>query len=206
MLREAGADLDDVEGQENSSLLIVASVNNQQAVVDYLISQKVDLNRRDEKGRTALSFAAYSAYLVIVKSLVKAGADLDQLYTKDQFSTLSTAILAGNTDVALFLIQSGADVDTQSSEGFTASTIAAQNGNLPVLEALADAGANLETKGGPFAMTPLAFAALKGHLDIVQYITAKGVNIQATDKDGKTALDLAREYGNDDVVKFLEEK
>ena len=55
-------------------------------------------------------------------------------------------------------------------------------------------------------MTPLAFAALKGHLDIVQYLTAKGVNIQATDKDGKTALDLAREFGNDDVVKFLEEK
>ena len=195
-----------MEGQEDSSLLIVASVNNQQGVVDYLISQKVDLNRRDEKGRTALSFAAYSAYLVIVKSLVKAGADLDQLNTKDQFSTLSTAILAGNTDVALFLIQSGADVDTQSSEGFTASTIAAQNGNLPVLEALADAGANLEAKGGSFEMTPLAFAALKGHLDIVQYLTAKGVNIQATDKDGKTALDLAREFGKDDVVKFLEEK
>ena len=125
MLRGAGADLDDVEGQEDSSLLIVASVNNQQGVVDYLISQKVDLNRRDEKGRTALSFAAYSAYLGIVKSLVKAGADLDQLYTKDQFSTLSTAILAGNTDVALFLIQSGADVETQSSEGFTASAVAA---------------------------------------------------------------------------------
>ena len=191
-----------MEGQEDSSLLIVASVTNQQDVVDYLISQKVDLNRRDEKGRTALSFAAYSDYLGIVKSLVKAGADLDQLYTKDQFSTLSTAILA----VALFLIQSGADVDTQSSEGFTASAVAAQNGNLPVLEALADAGANLEAKGGSFEMTPLAFAALKGHLDIVQYLTAKGVNLQATNKDGKTALALAREYGNDDVVKFLEEK
>ena len=55
-------------------------------------------------------------------------------------------------------------------------------------------------------MTPLAFASLKGHLDIVQYLTAKGVNLQATNKDGQTALDLAREYGNDDVAKFLEEK
>ena len=116
------------------------------------------------------------------------------------------AILFDNSDVALFLITSGADVNSQSSEGYTASFIAAQTNNLPILEALADAGANLETKGGPFEMTPLAVAALKGHLDIVQYLTAKGVNLQATNKDGKTALALARESGNDDVVKFLEEK
>ena len=69
------------------------------------------------------------------------------------------AILFDNSDVALFLITSGADVNSQSSEGYTASFIAAQTNNLPILEALSDAGANLETKGGPFEMTPLAFAA-----------------------------------------------
>ena len=41
ILRAAGADLDDVEGPEDSSLLIVASITNHQDVVDYLISRKV---------------------------------------------------------------------------------------------------------------------------------------------------------------------
>ena len=119
---------------------------------------------------------------------------------------MSIALLKGNTDVALFLINNGANIDTQSAQGFTPSLIAAQEGYLKVLQALAEAGANLETPGGSFEMTPLAIAAIQGELDIVQFLKDKGVNLDAKDKDGKTALDLAKELGNDDIVKVLEEK
>ena len=55
-------------------------------------------------------------------------------------------------------------------------------------------------------MTPLARAALYGNLEIVQLLKELGVNLEAKNNDGKTALDLAREEGYDDIVKILDEK
>eukprot|EP00092_Neocalanus_flemingeri_P106514 GFUD01136673.1.p4 GENE.GFUD01136673.1~~GFUD01136673.1.p4 ORF type:complete len:116 (-),score=40.30 GFUD01136673.1:110-457(-) len=115
---------------------------------------------------------------------------------------MSLAIVEGHTDVAIFLINKGANVDTQSAKGVTPAFIAAQEGHLPVLKALAEAGANLEIKGGKYEMTPLAVAAVVGQLEILQFLA----DLDAEDAEGKTPLDLAREFGNDDIVKLLEEK
>merc|ERR1712013_288318 len=79
--------------------------------------------------------------------LIIAGADLDTLYGPDKFSSLAAAVLKGHTDIALFLIQSGAEVNNKDVRGFTAAHNAAQEGNLVVLKALAEAGADLDVKG-----------------------------------------------------------
>ena len=154
----------------------------------------------------AVYLAANDGYLDVLQSLTEAGADLNILYGQNEFSALSIALLEGNTDVALFLIKNGADIDTQSKGGFTPSYIAVQEGLLSVLKALAEAGANLNTPGGSNEMTPLARAALYGNLEIVQLLKELGVNLEAKNNDGKTALDLAREEGYDDIVKILDEK
>jgi len=206
LLKSAGADLNGLEGEEDASLLIIAAAADKQDILDYLLAQKVDVNKQDGKGRTAMFLASYAGYLGIVKSLVRSGADLDILYGPDKFSALSAAALKGHTDIALFLIQSGAEVNSKDIRGFTAAHNAAQNGDLVVLKALAEAGADLDVKGGDYQTTPLALAALSGHLEVVKFLTTKGVDLGATDKDGKTALELAREFGRDDIVEFLEEK
>jgi len=206
LLKSAGADLDGLEGEDDASLLIIAAATDKQDILEYLLAQKVDVNKEDAKGRTAMSFASFAGYLEIVKSLVRSGANLDTLYGPDEFSALAAAVLKGHTDIALFLIQSGAEVNNKDVRGFTAAHNAAQEGNLVVLKALAEAGADLDVKGGDYQTTPLGLAALKGHLEVVKFLAAKGVDLGATDKDGKTALELAREFGRDDVVEFLEEK
>jgi len=206
MLKSAGADLDGLEGEDDASLLIIAAATDNQDILEYLLAQKVDVNKQDAKGRTAMSTASFAGYLEIVKSLVRSGADLDTLYGPDEFSALAAAVLQGHTDIALFLIQSGAEVNSKSTRGFTAAHNAAQEGNIVVLKALAEAGADLDVKGGDYQTTPLGLAALKGHLEVVKFLAAEGVDLGATDKDGKTALTLAREFGRDDVVEFLEEK
>jgi len=200
MLKAAGADLDGLEGEEDASLLIIAATLNKQDILDYLLSEKVNVNKEDAKGRSALAFASFAGNLRIVKSLVRAGANMDQS------EALPIAVIEGHTDIALFLIESGADVNSKNTKGFTAAHNAAQEGNLDVLKALAEAGADLDVKAGDYQVTPLAVAAIKGHLDVVKFLTSKGVNLSATDKDGKTALELAEEFGRDDVVDFLKEK
>merc|ERR1719228_647318 len=105
LLKSTGADLNGLEGEDDASLLIIAAAADKQDILDYLLAQKVDVNKQDGKGRTAMSIASYAGYLGIVKSLVRSGADLDILYGPDKFSALSSAVLQGHTDIALFLIQ-----------------------------------------------------------------------------------------------------
>ena len=134
MLQEAGADLDDLAGPSNTTLLTIAAAANRLNIVDFLISQRVDLNRVDLDGLNAVYFAARDGYLDILQSLAKAGADLDMIYGKQQYSAVSVALVEGNMDAALYLIKNGANIDIQSAKGFTPSDIAAYYGHLSVLK------------------------------------------------------------------------
>ena len=45
-------------------------------------------------------------------------------------------------------------------------------------------------------MTPLMYAAMNGHADVVSMLHAKGAKVNAVDNFGRTALVLAASYGD----------
>lgn len=49
-------------------------------------------------------------------------------------------------------------------------------------------------------LTPLSWACLKGHKNVVQFLVEKGGVIDHTDKNGRTPLDLAAFYGDAEIV------
>lgn len=66
MLKAAGVDLDsDGEGEDDSSLLILAAANNQPDVLNFLISQKVDLNR---KGKEEMLLLLLPSMVILIMS------------------------------------------------------------------------------------------------------------------------------------------
>ena len=70
-------------------------------------------------------------------------------------------------------------------------------GNLEMVKLLMELGTlfNLKDKHGK---TPLSYAATSGHMDVVQYLASKGVDIYAKD------VQLANENGHKSVANFLE--
>jgi ankyrin repeat protein len=64
-----------------------------------------------------------------------------------------------------------------------------------------DQGAQLETKN-----EFLIIASQNGHKDIVAFLLEKGIDINQTDKDGRTALIWASGKGHEEIVKMLLEK
>ena len=54
-------------------------------------------------------------------------------------------------------------------------------------------------------LTPLLYAADRGHLEIVQCLLANKAEVNIHDQDGQTALDYAKMCEHEDVVRFLEE-
>ena len=49
-------------------------------------------------------------------------------------------------------------------------------------------------------LTPLSWACLKGHKNVVQFLVEKGAVIDHTDKNGRTPLDLSAFYGDAEIV------
>ncbi|MFA6434905.1 MAG: ankyrin repeat domain-containing protein [Elusimicrobiales bacterium] len=93
---------------------------------------------------------------------------------------------------AEFFIKSGAGLDTQDKDGWTALMWASWSGLTSVAGKLAEAGASLapaDRQGN----TALMLAAMRGNSDIVRLLMDKRADRSAADKRGKKAVDLARE-------------
>jgi uncharacterized protein len=92
------------------------------------------------------------------------------------------------------LLKHGADVRYQSPDtGSTALHIAASRGNLVKCELLLDApraelALELRDCGG---MTPLAAAALRGHLAVIKLLQSRGADLQTTTTSSETLLHCA---------------
>lgn len=50
-------------------------------------------------------------------------------------------------------------------------------------------------------LSALSWACLKGHRAVVQYLVEEGAEIDQTDKNGRTPLDLAAFYGDAETVR-----
>ena len=66
-------------------------------------------------------------------------------------------------------------------------------------------GAEINVKDN-HGMTPLHWAARKGHTTIVEYLLTKGAEINVKDNDGWTPLHFAAYRGRKDVVALLQTK
>jgi len=83
---------------------------------------------------------------------------------------------------------------------------AARKGDLEQVKALLAKGANLEAKTR-HGVTPLYYAASRGHADVLNYLIEKGANINVEDTFYKSnALDFAIQNGNTATAKILVEK
>jgi ankyrin repeat protein len=114
-------------------------------------------------GLAPIHFAARQGHLESVKTLLAAGADVNQL-TGDKSSPLLIAVINGHFDVAEFLISKGADV-----------TLASENGATPLY-------AVLNVQWAPKALYPQPRAYLQqklGYLDLMKLLIEKGADVNA---------------------------
>ncbi len=168
--------------------LIIAIANRDTGSIAKLIADGVNLNSKDDSGRTALMFAVEYNNAAAVDLLIGAMADID-LQNNIGRTALIYAVMANNLELTNKLINYGAKLNTQTVDGFTALMLAV-NRNRHMVDALIEAGAdlNLQNKSGE---TTLMLAAKASQAVEVNILLSAGAKTDLQDKEGRTALILA---------------
>jgi hypothetical protein len=120
-----------------------------------------------------------------------------------QFVALSTQ--PKFVDIAVMLVESRSiDANMEIvAGGYTPLYVASHHGHLPVVEALLQAGADVD-KARDNGATPLYIASHHGHLPVVQALLQAGTDVdKARDDGGATPLIAASNQGNLPVVQAL---
>lgn len=143
------------------------------AVFESLIQQGADVNARDSQQDSAFLIAARNGHARLVRVALAAGADIKALNRYGSTAVMGPAY-RGHVETVRALLATSIDIHHVNNLGWTA-----------LLEAIV-----LGTDGS-------------AHREIVRLLIERGSNVNARDRDGKSALQLAEQKGQADVVRML---
>jgi ankyrin repeat protein len=193
--------------------LHMAIHKNQEEVALYLIDAGADIHKASSpSGLTSMMMAAKNGLLSVVKKLVHKGADVNALWhgSHDTIShPLHMAIHQKHEEVALYLIDAGANIHEALPSGLTSLMMAAKNGLLSVVKKLVHKGVDVNAlwHGSHDTIShPLHMAIHQKHDEVALYLIDAGANIHEALPSGFTPLIMAAENGLLSVVKKLVHK
>lgn len=142
--------------------------------------------------------------LMTLRQAFESGADVD-LRDKYFKTPLMASCAEGNLELTKYFIQLGANVEARDNFKWTPLHHACHSGQLDVVQVLLFAGAdgNAVTWNGA---TPLMRAIESGKPELVRYLLSCNVNVMALNKKEKSAVDIARDWGNAEIYEMVKEK
>ena len=184
-----------------------ASYQGHLQVVRYLLRHGVDVNIRDSGKDTPFLLASWEGHSDVAQCLLEHGADVE---LRDQFDNtpLILAARCGHFDAVQFLLEHNADVNSQDHKGRTPlHTVMLEGGfkadRTKIAQLLLKYGANPNARNDDL-QTPLHAAIVdEDWLDILRILLEHGADLDAEDKDGKTALQRSSEDGYEEVTQLL---
>ena len=193
-LIENGADVN-LSTDNNRTPLMTACEYGHVNTVTFLIEHGANVNLQDRDGLTAVHYAVRGSQACeILSCLMENGADVDTK-TFDDCTPLMIAAEIGDTKVATFLIEHGANVDLPDKTGATALYYALKcPGNLcEVMSFFIENGADINACTSYNCCTPLMMACVKTVNDqqimsALTFLIEHGAMVNLQDKDGNTVL------------------
>ncbi len=161
------------------------------------------INVRDEETLPPLATAAYHNCLKVVEKLLQKGADANEL-GPSKYSALHAAA-ENNAEPAVLckLLEAGAEIDAEDSDGMTPLCVAAVNGGQANFEYLLSKGANLD-KLRDTANELWIFSVAVNGADGILKILIDDLKVKFDGElDGKTALSCAAVRGHLSTVELL---
>ena len=149
--------------------------------VHALLKKRININARDERGRTLLLIAS----------------------SKGERDSVDD----NNFHLVKLLLDSEPkpDVEAKDHYGNTALIMASRNGNRHIIKALIDAGADVNAQND-VGWTGLMRAANRGYLKTVKLLLDEGADKNILNNDGEKAIDIVRKNANKKNVSMEKRK
>ena len=171
-------------------------------VAKLFLTAGMNPNVKDNKGNTALMYAARAGDITTINFLMDAKANVNERNSGGP-TALSWAVSGENIDVVRLLLDRGADAEAINN----ASVSAASGGRLDILRILLDRGADLKRIGSKALLRAvsswIAGVTEKERSDTVRFLLELGVDPNAKNEDGWSALLFASDIGYASIVKIL---
>jgi len=193
----------------NLLLLVAPSLENQDEL-DYFIDQGLALDSKDDEGNGIFNYATKKGNVDFLKLLIEKGVDYKNL-NKDGANAFLFAAQGGRgysnpLSVYKYLKGLGLNPNMVTHEGYTPLHRLAYNNSDPaIFELFLSAGADVNQKDVD-GNTPFLNAASRNQLDMVKLLSEDVNNFNTTNNKGQTALMLAVENNDPEVVRYLLEK
>jgi ankyrin repeat protein len=193
----------DATNNDNRIPLHLASQLGHVKVVKQLLDKGHKSSARDKWGLTPLHRAAYKGHKEVVILLLDAGFSPNSQDYRNQ-TPLHGAANQGHNDLIDLLISKGANVKAVCINKKTCLHEAAKNGMMMTVRHLVKFFKNIINNTTTEGETALHIAAIFGHLPVIQELVAAKADVSITNNYNKTALDLAVEYRQTEIVEFLQ--
>jgi len=205
LLLAQGAEVNQLGSEDKHSALIVAARRLNGEIVQLLLAHGADVNGNNADGSTPLHEAIVSALsgdeqaaerLQVVQMLLEKGADTSVRanWMHDFKPTpLLSAIHRNQAEIALLLIEKGAQVNAKSVESdgtarSSALTLAVEKGMTAVVNALLEKGAEVNFKNADGDSALLIAADSPDGDRLLELLKAFGADVTVTNDAGETVL------------------
>lgn len=182
----------------------VAARNKDPEVLDYLLSQGVDLSSDNDLGYTPLILASIANHPSLVQRYVDRRDDLN-LRDVDGETALSLAIEKDHQLVIQILRAANAETKDYGDLTSTEAMLrASRDGALGTILNLRDRGVSINGSDDQ-GNSPLMLAAQAGWVGVVRSLYHLGADLNQRNLAGKSASNIAKEAGQEKVLKTLME-
>jgi hypothetical protein len=162
LILSKGYDINQVDEMKNTILHTNLSIAYAPENIDAIINSGIDLNKKSRTGRTPLHILFFKGQadernrMHVLKSLLRAGIDVNPGKDIREYTPLHYAIERGNLAEIKELVNAGADMSETGYGGETALDIARRRGDPDIVEYVED------TLAGPGERVPRPVELWKG--------------------------------------------
>ena len=184
-----------------------AAKKGRDAVMTILLNrQDIDVNSRDEAGRTPLYWAAQNQHEAAVRLLLSGNGDCLKSTETDNLSSLLWEGFHDSSGMVQFLLRRrDFDIECENCRSQTPLFWTFADEHTTMTRVLLDRGANASHKD-LWGRTPLFLAAGNSSTAIAQMLLQKGIDADCQDNYGRTPLSRTAVRGNLPMVRLLLEQ